>query len=332
MGESVMPEPLYPLRFEPIFKHAIWGGYSLRPMFGQAQPAEPEGEAWVLSDQGDSLSRVVEGPLAGQTLRDLMVAHQQALLGDAPASNGRFPLLLKFLEARQPLSVQVHPNDEQARRMEPAGAGLGKTEAWVILKSDPGSLLYAGLRHGVGHAEFRQALTTGSLPDVMHAYETSPGDCIFLEAGTIHAIGAGLTLFEVQQTSDITYRLYDWDRVDAKTGKSRQLHIEQALLCTNVHGGPCRPVDAQRTPHPSRERLLTCSYFTLDRIVGDKPFTVGAAGQCRIVVALEGQASLHHRGRKHMLRMGDVLLLPAAVGPCECSPEGTATILECGVS
>ena len=325
-----MRDALCPLRFEPIFKPAIWGGDALRPMLGAAPSAEPTGEAWLLSDQGDNLSRVVEGPLAGTTLRDLMRTRRQELIGDAPAPSGRFPLLLKFLDARQPLSVQVHPNDEQAKQMEPAGAGLGKTEAWVILNAEPHSLLFAGLRPGVDAQQLRAALEGSTLPEIMHSYAPRPGDCVFLEAGTIHAIGAGLQLFEVQQTSDITYRLYDWGRVDAGTGVPRQLHIEQALQCTNAERGPCdsmQPLTIER----ERERLVDCRHFTLDRIRSEQPFAVGAQRLCRILVCIEGKLILHHRGQEYPLRFGDVLLLPASIGVGECIPQGLATILECGI-
>jgi mannose-6-phosphate isomerase len=323
-----MPVELYPLRFEPIFKNNLWGGSFLRPLFGLDAPSEPEGEAWLLSDQGDNVSRVVDGPLRGKTLRDLMGSHRRELIGSAAAPLDRFPLLLKLLDARQPLSVQVHPNDEQAQRLESASAGFGKTEAWVILRTEPGSLLYAGLREGVTADEFREALKGGTLPEVLHAISPRPGDCFFLEAGMIHAIGAGLILFEVQQTSDITYRLFDWGRVDAKTGRPRPLHIESALLCTNVEAGPCHAVKPARLAGTDRERLVACQYFTLDRIHGDRRFPVGESGQCRLVVCLDGRANLIHKGKSHPLKLGDVLLLPAAISPCECIPDGMATVLE----
>ena len=162
----VRPAMLYPLRFEPIFKTALWGGARLRPFLGAPDANEPTGEAWVLSDQGDSLSVVADGPLRGATLRDLMEQIPQRLLGRPPEAHGRFPLLCKFLDARQPLSVQVHPNDEQAARMTPTSkgpnAGLGKTEAWVILQAEPDALLYAGLRPGVTREKLLEALRAGS--------------------------------------------------------------------------------------------------------------------------------------------------------------------------
>jgi mannose-6-phosphate isomerase len=214
--------------------------------------------------------------------------------------------------------------------MEPASAGLGKTEAWVILKAENDSLVYAGLRSGVSKAEFQNALTKGKLPDVMHSYVPRLGDCIFLEAGTVHAIGAGLMLFEVQQTSDITYRLYDWGRVDAKTGKPRALHIEQALNCTNYERGPCDPVKPSPISGNKGERLVSCGYFTLDRVRSEQAFSVGVKDHCRIIVCIEGKGRLVDRGKSYSLKTGDVLLLPASIGVCECVPDSAMTILECG--
>lgn len=326
-----MAGPVYPLTFEPIFKPVVWGGTALRPYFGAPSSSEATGEAWVLSDQGDQVSRVANGPLAGTSLRQLMEEHERDILGDAATSNGRFPLLLKFLDARENLSVQVHPNDDQARKLEPASAGLGKTEAWVILKADPGSRVYAGLREGVGRREFHDALKNGTLPDVLHSYAPKVGDCVFLEAGTVHAIGAGLMLFEVQQTSDITYRLFDWGRVDAKTGQPRQLHIEQALECTSFERGPCNPVKARRIEPRGHDRVVECRYFTLDHALRSERFAVGQLGECRIVVVFGGAGLLVHAGRQYPIRAGHVYLLPAALGPCEIIPEDSIRIVECGL-
>jgi mannose-6-phosphate isomerase len=323
-----MKDVLYPLRFRPLFKTALWGGSALRPLFGAAPSPEPTGEAWVLSDQGADGSVVADGPLAGTTLRDLMRARPRDLLGEAEAPGGRFPLLLKFLDARLPLSVQVHPDDELARVLEP-GEARGKTEAWVILRADPGSRLFAGLRPGVGAEAFQAALTGGTLPDVLHSYAPRPGDCVFLEAGTVHAIGAGLLLFEVQQTSDVTYRLHDWGRVDAKTGKPRDLHVAQALQCTNYERGPCDAVEP-RSAEDGCEALVSCRYFTLARRRPRDRCRLRANGRCRILVGVEGKARLVHDGADFPLKFGDVYLLPAAVGGCEVVPDGPLTLLECG--
>jgi mannose-6-phosphate isomerase len=323
---------LTPLRLAPIFKPAPWGGDRLQAWLGVSDPSpEPIGEAWVLSDQGEQLSRVVGGPFDGCTLRDLLVALPQPILGRRWPGAERFPLLLKFLDARQNLSVQVHPNDAQARAKH--GHGLGKTEAWVIQNVEPTSRIYAGLRRGVGEPELLHALHTGTVPDCLHEIAPKPEDVVFLPAGTIHALGGGVTLFEVQQTSDLTYRLHDWGRVDAVTGQPRPLHIAEALACTDYSGGPCQPVQPaiERVGLATQERLIRCEQFTLWRWRADRPFTIGAAGVCRVVVGFSGWADLFYQGEKFALRPGEVLLLPAQVGACEVRPRGPVTVLECGL-
>jgi mannose-6-phosphate isomerase len=324
--------PLYPLRFEPIFKSNLWGGrrlpaYLKRPVGHD----DPVGEAWVLSDVDDSPSRVADGPLVGSTLRSLMADDAPRIVGAAKAPQGRFPLLLKFIDARQELSVQVHPDDERAAQLGPGK--FGKTEAWVVLDADPAtSRIYAGFAEGVTAPDFRAALAAGTVPATLHSFVPKPGDCVFLEAGTVHAIGANILLFEVQQTSDITYRLYDWDRVDAKTKQPRQLHVEEGLACADFRRGPCRPVrpTAATRDGVRREGLVGCGYFTLDRLTASVPLRVGAANRCRAVVCVGG-GELESAGKRYEFGTGDTFLLPAEVGECLVLPAGEVTLLECGV-
>ena len=327
------PPPLYPLRFEPIFKSMLWGGRRLPRFLNRPHHAdEPVGEAWVLSDVDGHSSRVADGPLAGATLRELLAAESRRILGRSRPVNGRFPLLLKFIDARQELSVQVHPNDEQAARRHP---GMnGKTEAWVVLDADPRtSRIYAGFREGVTAADFRAALEAKATPHALHSFTPSPGDCMFLAAGTVHAIGADILLFEVQQTSDVTYRLYDWDRVDAKTGRPRELHVDDGLACADFATGPCRPVGprVEQRPGGRREALVACPHFTLGRHFGRAPFRVGAPGECTAVVCVGGGGTLEANGVRYPVATGDVLLLPAELGDCTCVPNGDVTLLECGL-
>lgn len=325
--------PLGPLRFTPLFTKNLWGGRRLPDFLRQPQPDHPHaiGEAWVLSDVDGSPSRVADGPLKGTTLRELMADKPERILGSAKPINGRFPLLLKFIDARQELSVQVHPDDERAARTKPGASG--KTEAWVILESNPAtSRIYSGFRHGVTDETFRAALSEKTTPGTLHSFTPTPGDCVFLRAGTVHAIGADILLFEVQQTSDITYRLYDWDRVDPITKQPRELHIEQGLAVANFASGPC-PAQPARRLHAGCEQLAACEYFTLHRWNTDRRFTVGAAGECRIVVVLESPGRSTIKWSEHVddLQTGDVLLLPAESGACEILPSGTITLLECGL-
>lgn len=325
--------PLYPLTFTPIFKSMLWGGDRLRPMLREPNNEEATGEAWLLSDHGDSLSVVRAGPLAGTPLRELVQAIPNRLLGRAGRPAGRFPLLLKLLEARKPLSVQVHPDDERAAQLTGDESSRGKTEAWVILEAEAGSRLYAGLRPEVDQPTLRHALSHGIIEQTLHSYQPAAGDCVFLPAGTVHALGAGVILFEIQQTSDITYRLYDWNRLDVKTGQPRALHIEESLLCTDFGRGPCDPLVPQVVTDGAvrRERLIDCEHFSLSRTEASEPFTVGAPGKCRILLVIGGTALIEHRGVASELKFGDVVLLPAEVGECRCQPETEVCLLECGL-
>ncbi len=324
---------LYPLRFEPIFKHNLWGGHRLPAFLNRTPPHDdPIGEAWVLSDVDGSPSRVTGGLLEGTTLREMLAGDPARVLGKSPAPQGRFPLLLKFLDTRQELSVQVHPNDEQAAKLGPGM--FGKTEAWVVLEANPRtSRIYAGYVPGVTAALFRKALESKTVPDTLYSFTPVPGDCVFLEAGTVHAIGADILLFEVQQTSDITYRLYDWDRVDAKTGKPRQLHIDEGLACADFGRGPCPPVRpvVEEAGSVRREQLVNCRYFTLERKTGQVPFRVGAKGACRVVVCVGGSGEIQASGKSYTLNAGDTVLLAAEVGEAACCPAGEIVVLECGI-
>ncbi len=221
---------MYPLRFEPIYQDRLWGGRRLAEVLRAPLPGQgPVGEAWVLSDRHDHSSRVSDGPLAGRTLGQLMDQFPEALLGRLAGRFARFPLLLKFLDAQEMLSVQVHPSDAYPELL-PAGE-TGKTEAWVVLKAGPKSRIYAGLKPGTTATALRGALSDGGLTDHLACFTPKPGDGVLLAAGTVHSLGGGVVVFEIQQNSDVTFRLYDWDHVDAKTGQPRALHVEQALSC-----------------------------------------------------------------------------------------------------
>lgn len=325
-------DPLPPLRFAPIFKTALWGGDRLPALFNARPSRDPIGEAWVLSDCSDQPSIVADGPLAGTSLRDLMARMPDRLLGRATAPHGRFPLLVKFLHARQPLSVQVHPTDAQARRLEGPGAA-GKTEAWVVLEVDPDARVYAGLPPAANADTLRRAILRGAVEDLLFAHAPQPGDCYFLPAGTVHSIGGGLVLFEVQQTSDLTYRLYDWGRTDPKTGKERELHLEKGLSCVDYRQGPCRPArpTVEVRGRPRLVPLAECAYFTLGRWEAGRSFVTGAVGECRVLAGVDGRAVIRHRGAEYPIGLGDVWLLPAETGPVEVVPSEPASILECGI-
>ncbi len=324
--------PLYPLHFEPIYKSALWGGRRLAEVLGRPLPEDgPIGEAWVLSDQGSQLSRLARGPLQGRYLRDLLHHAPARVLGRHAERYRRFPLLLKFIDAREPLSVQVHPHDRHTDLVPPGEQG--KTEAWVVLHADPGSRIYAGLRPGVGPEDLQRALEAQTLEDCLHWFHPRPGDSVFIPAGTVHALGGGVVIFEVQQSSDITFRLHDWNRVDARTRKPRELHIAQSLACTDFTAGPRGPSEPvlEAEDPVQRERLVDCEYFTLRRWRGAQPFPVGAEDSCRILVGVEGEGEVEHSGRSYPVRGGDVVLLPAEIGVCRFRPRGNVGLLEVGL-
>ncbi|MBS0265706.1 MAG: class I mannose-6-phosphate isomerase, partial [Planctomycetes bacterium] len=215
-----------PLKFTPLLKRIRWGGRRLGELLGKALGNESDyAESWEICDHGVDQSRVASGPFAGLTLQELVQQQGHQLFGPGCIET-QFPLLIKFLDANDRLSVQVHPNDEQAHAFLPWERG--KTEAWVILSADPGSCVYAGLKSGVTRESLMQALQAGSVEECLHKLPVAPGDCIFVPAGTVHAIGEGIVLAEVQQSSNLTFRLFDWNRL-GQDGRPRQLHIEESL-------------------------------------------------------------------------------------------------------
>jgi mannose-6-phosphate isomerase len=321
--------PLYPLRFEPIYQYRLWGGRSLSKVLSAPLPGgDPIGEAWILSDREDHPSRVAEGPLGGGTLSQLVAQFPEQLMGRLAGRFPRFPLLLKFLDAHEMLSVQVHPSDSHADLL-PAGE-TGKTEAWVVLEAGSESRIYSGLKPGTTEAGLRQALKDGSVADQLAHFTPKPGDAVFLPAGTVHTLGGGIVVFEVQQNSDVTFRLYDWDHVDAKTGKPRALQVDQALACIDYAGGAgglVAPVVEEKIP-AERERLFDCDKFRLWRLRGDAPFSAGAAGVPRVLVVIDGEGQVDHGGSTYPARKGDVYLLPAVLGACTFRPQGAVNVLE----
>jgi len=320
---------LYPLRFEPISQYRLWGGRRLADWLRTPLPGNgPIGEAWLLSDRDDFPTRVADGALKGWTIAELIEQWPEQLLGKLAGSFHRLPLLLKFLDAREMLSVQVHPSDLQTDCL-PAGE-RGKTEAWVVLEAEPESRIYAGLKPGTSADILRRALANRTVADYLASFTPKPGDGVFLQAGTAHSLGGGLVVFEVQQNSDVTFRLYDWDRVDATTGLPRDLQVDQALACIDYGRGAiveAEPVLEAVNP-VRRERLFDCEHFKLWRLCGELPFTVGAAGAPRLVVAIAGAGQLEQGGMIYDVGKGDVLLLPAVVGVCSYRPRGAVSLLE----
>jgi mannose-6-phosphate isomerase len=312
-----------PLHFHPWLRPQAWGGRRLIDQLGKPAPTDgPYGESWEVSDHPLHRSVAAAGPWAGRTLRQLLEAQPEAVLGPGAGANPVFPWLIKLLDAHDRLSVQVHPDDEAAGRLRPGECG--KTEAWLVLDAAPGGRVWAGLLPGVDEAALREALRRGTVADCLHSFEPRPGDCVFLPAGTVHAVGGGVVFAEVQQTSDVTFRLFDWDRRDAE-GRPRPLHVEEALASIDWRQGPVKPVRIAGFGDGKGERrrvpLARCRYFHLDYIEETGPFGCGGDGRLRAVMVVRGSGRLVSAGGEEQLAAGQTWVLPAAMPPAECVPE-----------
>lgn len=294
------------IRFEPLLKRARWGGTRLRTVLDKnSGPENDYAESWEIADHGVDLSVVATGPLAGLTLQDLLLDHNHAILG-RHAGLSQFPLLIKLLDARDRLSVQVHPDDATAKTFDPVENG--KTEAWVIIDARPGSRIYAGLKNHVTADLMRSAIETGSLEDCLHSFPVSIGDCVFIPAGTVHAIADGIVLAEVQTSSDMTFRLYDWGRVGTD-GRPRELHIEQAIMCTDFEVGPLACQTHQ--PIDGGQQLVNCNFFTIHKYSGPDEVQLPDDDRFHILMSIAGEASLIAGSNVECLKLGQTVLLPA---------------------
>lgn len=311
--------PVYPLKFEPIYKEKIWGGRNLERLYGRRlPPGKPIGESWELADLEEGTCTVSNGPLAGQTLTAVTAQLGRALLGNARAlESGRFPLLLKLLDANDILSLQVHP-DEKAVAEIP-GSAL-KTECWYIVESRDG-MLFKGVVPGVTPEEFRRAIETDQAEKVVRAIKVKAGDFHYLPAGTVHAVGAGLVVAEVQTPSDTTYRVTDW-------GRGREIHVDRSMQCIRPE------LTGDNPPGAQGETLLVTDYFAVAKRTARPGQTVKLPqGVCSALMILSGDQpmTISHGGAVEpavTVHAGDTILLPADLaGPALTAPE-TATWLE----
>ena len=297
----------YPLKFKPIYKQRIWGGQKLREFFNKDMPAgEKIGESWELADLPDDKSVIANGELAGQTLNSVIEKYPKEITGDENFS-GAFGLLIKFLDAEDVLSVQVHPDEQTCRR---TGKGEPKTECWYIISAEPGAVIYKGLKKGVSKEVFAEAIEKGPprrIAELLKKVPVEAGQCHFLPAGTAHSIGAGLLIAEIQTPSDTTYRVFDWNRVD-DTGKPRALHIEEAL--ESIHFDACDDNLSVTTIG----RLIDCEYFKIDKGHQARGCELLLSpGEVKTLIILAGfGAILGADGTSVDFAAGDCLLVPAA--------------------
>jgi mannose-6-phosphate isomerase len=311
----------------------VWGGRKLGDILHKPlDPNQTYGESWEVSDHELHESVVAAGPANGKTLRQLMQENRDDLLGPAAYRYQKFPWLVKFLDANDWLSVQVHP-DEQAVAKLWRGEG-SKTEVWFVLQASPESHIYAGLRPGVDEKKLRAALADGQVTECLHRFEPRAGDCVFLPAGTVHAVGGGVLIAEIQQTSDATFRLFDWNRRDAQ-GKSRTLHIEESLASIHWDQGPVQPIKVsdfgKDAKQPKHQSLIQCPYFSLDFVRTLSPLSLGGEERLRAIVILEGQGQWVHSCFKDFVKSGEVWVLPASIPSLDLRPEPGLSMLMCSL-
>jgi mannose-6-phosphate isomerase len=310
MSQSESPVD-YPLCFKPLFQERIWGGRALETVYGKPlPPGKLIGESWEISDRDDAASEVANGPLAGKTLRWITENHRAALLGKARDSRGKYPLLVKILDAREKLSLQVHPPASKARALK----GEPKTEMWHIAQAAEGAELYAGLKKGVSREEFTQKIGQGAVEECFHRLPAQAGDTMFLPSGRVHAIGAGLVIFEIQQNSDTTYRVFDWNRTDA-SGKARELHIDQSLESIDFNDYEPGLTPRMASSLPAKVNAQPLGEDDLFKVE-----LVETAGEARIdysvwhsrvVACLKGEIEIQHPSIPATLKPGQFCLVPA---------------------
>ena len=301
---------LYPLQFEPILKERIWGGEKLKTILNKPITSKITGESWELSTVEGDVSVVSNGDLAGKSLNDLISSNPDALLGTEVHKRFgvQFPLLFKYLDAREDLSIQVHPNDELAKKRHNS---FGKTEMWYVLQADKGAELIVGFKEDSNADEYVENLKNKTLLSILDNVKVQVGDVFFLETGTVHAIGAGLVIAEIQQTSDITYRLYDFDRVDA-AGNQRELHVDLALDAINYN-----KIDTYKKYNKDLNQsntVVDCPYFTTNFIPLDGEITVNKSGDSfTVYMCVDGSFELEYEDEQFKYIKGDTILIPAAL-------------------
>ena len=320
---------MYPLKFEPILKQTLWGGDKIIPFKHLNADLKGVGESWEISGVEDNESVVANGPDKGLTLADMVRRYREELVGEANYARfgNKFPLLIKFIDAKQDLSIQVHPTDELAKKRHNS---MGKTEMWYVVDADKGAKLHSGFSEQITPKEYKERVYNGTFADVLQTCAIKPGDVFYVPAGRVHGIGAGAFVAEIQQTSDITYRIFDYNRKD-KDGKSRELHTSQAIdainfadvqddFRTEYEQVQNEPVEMVASPYFTTSiydmtEEITCDYSELDSFV----IFICVEGSCRIIDNEKNEVSV---------QAGETILLPAATQEVTIVPEGAVKLLE----
>lgn len=317
----------YPLTFNPILKDRIWGGTKIKELLNKEISSPTTGESWEIATVSGDVSIVKKGALQGKSLNELLQSYPQEILGTKVYAQygNQFPLLFKFLDAHQDLSIQLHPNDELAKKRHNS---FGKTEMWYVMQADTEAEIIVGFKQKSSPEEYLQHLESKTLTSILQKIKVKQGDVFFLETGTIHAIGSGIVIAEIQQTSDITYRVYDWDRVDAN-GKARELHIDLALEAINYNKVQAQKEYSKNTN--TANQIVTCPYFTTNYIPldGNMKF-LGDKTTFKVIMCTDGEFDLGYDTHKETFKKGDTVLLPAILN--EYNLTGKASLLEIYIS
>lgn len=317
---------LRPVRLEPQFVPRIWGARNLAPLFPEKQsPAEPIGEVWLTGND----CKFADGPFAGQTLGDAWPRMNDGWAGKSARRDKRFPLLAKFIFPEEKLSVQVHPDDEYAQKNEGAAGGVGKTEMWYVISACAGAEVRVGLKPGVDRASFRGAIADGSAEDCVERVPVRVGDAIFVPAGTVHTIGPGMTICEIQENSDITYRVFDFNRLTPE-GKPRALHIEKAMQVIHFgeqRGGVTRPLRTKRGALETTH-FVACRYFVTEKWNFDAPVSgETSGGKFELLIVIEGHGRIGAADADVEYAPAQTWLLPAALGNYDLAPAAPTKLL-----
>jgi len=321
-------KPLYPIRFRPVLKETMWGGNALKERFRKKAAAGALiGESWEITGMTDDSSMVANGYLKGNTLEEIAEVYMDELLGESVYDRygTEFPLLIKIIDANDRLSIQVHPDDRLAEERHHA---WGKTEMWYVIDAKPGAVIYTGFRKKITREEYLERLAAKTLEETINVTPVRAGDAFFIPAGMVHAIGAGVLLAEIQQTSDVTYRIYDWDRTDA-SGKPREMHTALALDAINFNLDTNNLI--RKEPELNRTVLLAESpYFRTGLIRFDSPIIKDYSLTDSFVIYLctESMVVVECFGHREEIRAGETVLIPASADNVVIIPQGTATLLE----
>jgi mannose-6-phosphate isomerase len=314
---------IYPLLFNPIFKERIWGGCKLKSFLGKDIPSSLIGESWEIADLPNDSSTIANGILKGKTFNEVIEIYKSEILGNKVVSQFglNFPLLFKFLDAKDDLSIQLHPNDELAKLRHNS---FGKTEMWYIMQADEDAEIIVGFKQESSATEYLSHLENKTLPNILKRIKVKPGEVYFLETGTIHAIGKGIVIAEIQQTSDVTYRIYDWDRVDV-AGNARELHIDLALDAINYNYVDAKCNYSKETNISNK--IIKCDYFTSNFIPLADEIEITKTADCfRVYIVTTGQVEINIDSEIYLFKKGDTVLLPAIITNYKI--KGQAELLE----